>query len=108
MGQYHGDRVAYVASSASVGADLVVLTQPGMSIRVTNISGAAPLWFTVSAPGGACPIPTSGGTYNFSVAPAANAFTNVRHDGMFGSVVQVVSSGTTSYMVEVQGQHATS
>ena len=108
MGQYHGDRVVYVASSASVGADLVVLTQPCASIRVTNISGAAPLWFTVSAPGGACPVPTSGGTNNFAVAPAANAFTSVRHDGMFGSVVQVVSSGTTSYMVEVQSINAPS
>lgn len=108
MAQYHGGRTVYVATSASVGADLVILDAPCMSIRVTNIAGTAPLWFTVSHPGGPCPVPTSGGSNNFTVAAAANAFANVRHDGMYGSVVQVVSSGTTSYNVEVQGNHAAS
>lgn len=108
-GSYSGGHTVYVASSASVGADLCVLTAGGMSIKVTNIAGTAPIFFTVSHQGGACPLPnTAGSASTYVVAGAANASTNVRHSGQFGSIVQVTSTGVTSYMVEVQGQHATS
>ena len=108
MASYSGTRVAYVSSSASVGADVVVLTDGGFSVKVTNVSGTAPLYFTLSHPGGPCPVPTVGGANVFVVPAAAGDSVNARHAGQFGSVVQVVSSGTPSYMVEVQGNHATS
>ena len=109
MANYSGTRVAYVASSASVGADTVVLTDGGFSVKVTNITGTAPLYFTVSQPGGPCPVPTTAAAANVFVVPSAvNSSVNVRHAGQFGSVVQVVSTGSPSYMVEVQGNHATS
>ena len=108
-GSYSGDHTVYVASAASVGADLVVLTAGGFSVKVTNISGSAPLFWTVSHQGGSCPVPTtSGGPGVYVTAGAAGSSTNARHSGQFGSVVQVVSTGTTSYTVEVQGNHAIS
>jgi len=115
-GQYYGDHVVYVGAAASVSsasvsgvADLVVLSGAGSSIKVTNVGGGSPLFFTVSHPGGACPIPTvTGGQGVYAVGATANGFANVRHDGQFGSVVQVVSTGSPSYMVEVQSSHATS
>lgn len=106
---YSGSHVVYVASAASVGADLCVLTGGGMSVKVTNIAGTAPIFFTVSHQGGACPLPSvNGSPATYVIAGSPNASTNVRHSGMFGSIVQVTSTGTTSYMIEVQGQHATS
>ena len=109
MAGYYGSRVVYVSAAASVGtADLCVLTSPCFSIKVTNVAGTAPLYFTVDRPGGACVAPVIGGANDFAIAATAGNSVNVRHDGQFGSVVQVISSGTTSYTVEVQGAHATS
>ena len=110
MATYTGKQVVFVANSASVGADVVVLTGAGHSVKVTNITGSAPLFWTVSHPGGTCPVPSASGSVasTFVTAGAANAATNARHAGQYGSIVQVVSTGTPSYMVEVQGNHATS
>lgn len=88
--------------------DLAVLTDAGFSIRVTNISGTAPIWFTVSEPGGHNTVPAIGGQNEFCAASVAGNAVNVRHAGQFGSVVQLISSGTPTYTVEVQGNHATS
>ena len=100
--------VAYASASVAGVVDLVYLTNPGMGVKVTNVSGTAPIWFTVSHPGGDCPIPVGGGTGCYSVASVAGTSTTVRHDGQFGTVVQLISSGTPAYAVEVQSVHATS
>lgn len=88
--------------------DLAILTGAGFGVRVTNLSGTAPIWFTVSHQGGACPVPTVGGASEYCVASVAGLGISARHAGQFGSVVQLISSGTPLYMVEVQGNHANS
>jgi hypothetical protein len=113
MASYNGGHVAYVASSASVGADLVVLSAAGFAVKVTNISGSAPLFWTVSHQGGSCPVPTTNGTTStggecYVTAAAAGSSTNARAALQFGAIVQVVSTGSPSYMVEIQGVHSTS
>ena len=112
MASYNGKHVAYVAASASVGQtpDLVVLSGAGFSVKVTNISGSSPLFWTVSHTGGAALPPSTSGSVSgtYVTAPAAGGFTNARHALQYGSIVQVVSTGTPSYMVELQGNHATS
>jgi len=92
-------RVASGTLSANA-VDLVVLTAPHQAIQVTNVTGTAPIWFTVSEPGGACPVPTVGGNYFCSSSVAGQVFT-VRHDGMYGAVVQLISTGTPTYTVSV-------
>lgn len=81
--------------------DLVLLTTPASSIIVTNETGTAPIYFTVSEPGGPCPIPTVGGVNCYAVASVAGAQTAVRHYGRYGSVVQLISTGTPTYSVVV-------
>ena len=87
--------------------DLVVLTDGGFGVQVENVSGTAPIYFSVSHPGGSCTVPSvaaSTGSQNFFCAAAvAGAQTNVRHPGQFGSVVQLISTGTPSYTVSVTG-----
>ena len=110
MATYTGKQVVFVANSASVGADVVVLTGAGHSVKVTNITGSAPLFWTVSHPGGTCPVPSTSGSVQpcFVTAGAAGTSTNARTAGEYGSIVQVVSTGNPSYTVELQGNHATS
>ena len=80
MATYTGKQVVFVANSASVGADVVVLTGAGHSVKVTNISGTAPLFWTVSHPGGPCPVPSTSGSVQpcFVTAGAAGTSTNSR------------------------------
>ena len=93
-----------VTASASVNTvDLAVLTDGGFGIEVTNLTGTAPIWFTVSHPGGSCPVPTVGGENCFCAASVAGATVRVRHSGQYGSVVQLISSGTPQYTVSVVG-----
>lgn len=106
--QISGKNVAIGTTSGSGNVDLVYLSGAGFSVRVTNVNGAAPLWFTVSHPGGACPVPTVGGVNEYLTASVPGMSNSVRHAGQFGSVVQLVSSGSVQYMVELQGNHATS
>ena len=110
MASYNGKNVVFVANAASVGADVVVLSGSGHSVKVTNISGTAPLFWTVSHPGGPCPVPSTSGSVQscYVTAGAAGLSTNARNAGEYGSVVQVVSTGNPSYMVEVQSVRATS
>jgi hypothetical protein len=112
MSGYNGVNSVYVATSASVGQtpDLVVLSGAGFSVKVTNVSGSAPLFWTVSHQGGTCPVPSSAGSVSgtYVTAGAAGTSTSARHAGQFGSIVQVISTGTPSYMVEVQGNHSNS
>jgi len=90
-------------------ADLVFLSGGGMSVKITNLTGAAPIWFTVSQAGGPCPVPTVGGTSGeFCAASVAGTSVSARGQFRFNTVVQLISSGTPAYMVELQGNHATS
>lgn len=87
--------------------DLVLLTEGGYGVQVENITGNGPLWFTVSTQGGRCPVPTVGASVGaFSIAAVAGASQNVRHDGQFGSIVQIISSASVQYAVSVLGNQA--
>jgi len=87
--------------------DVVLITGGAYGVQVTNVDGTSPFWFTVSTPGGPCPTPTVGGTNGeFAAASVAGAFVNIRHDGQFGSVVQLISSGTPTYTVSALGYPA--
>jgi hypothetical protein len=95
-------------ATASVGVvDLIVLTDGGYGVNVTNINGLAPIFFTVDAKGGACPVPTVNGASGEYCASSVGAQSvNVRFDGQFGSVVQLISSGTPTYSVSVIGNQS--
>ena len=95
------------ATLAASTVDLVWLTAPGFGVQVTNDSGSADIYFTVDAPGGPCPAPSvaasTGAQNQFCAASAAGATTVVRSPAQFGSIVQLISSGTPSYTVSVVG-----
>jgi hypothetical protein len=96
-----GGRVVSNTLTANT-VDLVFLSQPGQAVQVENVTGTAPIWFTVSHPGGTAQVPTVGGTSDcFCAASVAGAVMSVRHDGMYGSVVQLISTGTPTYTVSV-------
>ena len=99
-----GKRVITAQLTAST-VDLVFLSAAGQGIKVINQSGSAPIYFTVSRPGGDCPVPTVGGADNFCAASVAGASDFVRHDGMYGSIVQLISSGTPTYTVEIASRN---
>jgi hypothetical protein len=101
VANYSNTKVAVETLSASV-VDTVILTAPGGAIRVTNVSGGAPLYFTVSEPGGPCPIPTINGQSCYAVGNSAGDKLDVRHPGLYGSIVQVISSASVQYQVSVQ------
>ena len=95
-------------ASASV-VDLVYLTAPAYSVKVTNVTGTAAIYFTVGSPGGACPVPTIGGTGDFCLPATAGTSLSTRAgDFQFGTIVQLISTGTPQYMVELQSIRATS
>ena len=101
-----GSRSVSATLQAST-VDLVWLTDPGFGVSVENISGSSPIYWTVSRQGGPCPVPSvaaSTGTVNtFCTAASPGAVTSVRHAGQFGSIVQLISSGTPSYNVSIVG-----
>ena len=103
-----GATQVYNSSLGGSGSvDTVWLSGGGSSIKVTNLTGTAPIFFTVSFPGGPCPVPTINGTADY-VATTAGMSTNVRTANQFGAIVQLVSASVQSYMCEVQSSHATS
>ncbi len=90
--------------------DTAVLTGAGFSVKVTNINQTADIYWTVDSPGGACVPPTVGGVNTFcagSVGPSGGVNTR-SGDFMYGAVVQLISTGTPHYMVELQSVRATS
>jgi hypothetical protein len=96
-----GKRVVSGTLVAST-VDLVYLTAPGQGVEVVNLTGTSPIYFTVSHPGGSAPKPTVAGTDGvFCAASVAGARMQVRHDGMYGSIVQLISAGTPQYQVSV-------
>lgn len=101
---------ARLVASATLQAstvDLVYLTEGGHGVQVINNTGAtAPIYFTVGAPGGPNPAPTvaaSTGTVGVYCAAAAGIPVTAVHAGEYGSIVQLISSGTPSYTVSVVG-----
>lgn len=100
MANYSGGRVLTETLTANT-ADLCLMNAPGEAVIVTNISGTAPLYFTVDKPGGPCPVPTVNGQNTFSVGANAGTRVSVRHDGMYGSVVQLISAASVQYTIEV-------
>lgn len=99
MTLYSGKRTANATLTANT-VDTVILTGAARKITVLNISGSASIFFTVSHPGGDNAQPTVNGQ-NCYVLPASLGSLDVRHDGMFGSVINLISSGTPQYAVEI-------
>ena len=98
-----GGAVRAYSSSASVGTvDTVWISQPTNVVVVTNDSGTAPLWFTVGSPGGPDLQPTVGGSNCFCAASVAGISVKVRTDGMFGSIINLTSTGTPSYTISIE------
>jgi len=99
MANYNGGRVLTETLTAG-SADLCLMSAPGEAVIVTNITGSAPIYFTVDRPGGPCPVPTVNGQNCFAVANAGTRV-SVRHDGMYGSIVQLISAASVQYTIEV-------
>lgn len=100
-------RRVYSSTLTASTVDLVVLTEGGYGVEVINTTGTAPIWFTISEQGGACPVPTIGGTTGeFCAASVAGYSMKVRHEGLFGSVIQLISAGTPTYTVSTLGRLA--
>jgi len=105
MADISGSRVVTSTLSSST-VDFVFLKAPGQSVKVTNQTGTAPIFYTVSHPGGTATVPTVNGANCYSVASVAGTSGFVRHDGMYGSIVQLISAGTPQYTVEVTSKNA--
>lgn len=99
MAVYSGGSAVNQTLTAST-VDTVILTKSGRGVTVVNVSGSAIIYFTVSHVGGANPQPTIGGV-NCYVLPATVGSLDVTHDGQFGSVVNLISSGTPAYSVSI-------
>ena len=100
MANYSAADVSTNTLGASV-VDLVLLTTPASAIQVINESGTSPIFFTVSQPGGPCPVPTINGANCRVVAASAGAIQNVRVYGRYGSIVQLISAGSPQYSVVI-------
>ena len=107
---YSGKQIVTATTLGGASVDTVILTNPGFSVQVTNTSGGAPIFWTADSVGGACPVPTVNGVNCFvSGSVGSGVATRTRAgDFQFGTVVQLVSNGPTSYMVELQSVRATS
>ena len=98
----------YTSTTASVGVDIVVMTQAGAAVKVTNIGGTGSLYATVGWPGGPNTPPTLGGSQDFYCASVVGASFSTRIPGPIGPIVQLTSNVPTQYAVEVQSAHSTS
>lgn len=105
--QIAGGQVVNATLTANT-ADLIYLTGPGFSVRVTNLTGTSPIYFTVSQPGGAATPPTVGGNGCYVAPAAVGANVTARGDFLYGAIVQLISAGTMQYQCEVQSVRATS
>ena len=97
-------RVITASLMGGASVDLAVLTQPATGVRVENTTGTSPIYFTVDHPGGPCPVPTVDGINCYCVASVAGDYVNVSHDGQYGLVVQLISSGTPQYTISTIGR----
>ena len=109
MAVYQGKQVVTATTSANT-VDLALLTGAGFSVKVTNLSENANLFWTVDSQGGANTPPTVNGVNSFCCASVGSgAAVNTRAgDFMFGACVQIVSAAPVNYMVELQSNRATS
>src|SRR5665213_1495096 len=98
----------YTSTTASVGVDIVVMTQAGAAVRVTNIGGTGSLYATIGWPGGPNAAPTIGGNQSFYCASVAGSSFTTRIPGPIGPIVQLTSNVPTSYSVEVQSARSPS
>lgn len=80
--------------------DTVILTAPCTSINVVNTTGSAAIYFTADLVGGANAQPTVNGV-DCRVLPADVSAVEVKLIGGNGVVVNLISSGTPSYSVEI-------
>ena len=105
----YGGKQVVTATTGSASVDTVVLTGAGFSVKVNNLGGNN-LYWTVDSPGGACPVPTVGGSncYVSASVSAAQSITTRAGDFQFGAVVQVIAATPTIYEVELQSVRATS
>ena len=96
-------QIANASLSGSGGVDLVYLTNPGFSVRVTNVSGVAPIYFTVDHPGGPCPVPTVGGQSCYVVPAGIGLYVSARNDFLSGAIIQLTSASVVQYSAQMQG-----
>jgi hypothetical protein len=105
MANFSGYSVVNGTLAAST-VSLVVLTRPAQGIKVTNIDGTAPIYFRVSHPGGSNAVPSIVDGLSYVVSASAGAYDFVRHDGMYGMTVQLVSPGTPKFAVETTSKNS--
>ena len=105
-----GKQVVTATIAQANTVDTAVLTGSGFSVKVTNISENAHLFWTVDSPGGACVPPTINGVNSFcsSSVGSGAAITTRSGDFQFGAVVQLISAASVTYSVELQSVRATS
>ena len=105
----YGANTTFFGTTGSASVDTVIMSAPAYSVKVTNVSGVSPLYWTVDAVGGACNAPTVAGHNTFCCASVAGIAVYTRStDKQFGTVVQLISPNPTQYMVEMQSAKATS
>ncbi len=106
----NGGKQVVTSTCAPNIVDTAILQGAGFSVKVTNLSENANLFWTVDSPGGACVPPTINGVNAFCCASVGSgAAINTRAgDFMFGAVVQLISSASVTYSVEMQSIRATS
>ena len=110
MAVYGGKQSVVATTTAASVTDVVVLSGAGYSVKVTNLSGGAPLFWTADSQGGAGVVPTINGVDTFCCGSVGSggAINTRAGDFQFGAVVQLVSQTPTQYMVELQSIRATS
>ncbi len=104
-----GQQVVQSITHANL-VDTAILQGSGFSVKVTNLSENAPLYWTVDSPGGACVPPTVNGVNCFCAASVGSggAVNTRAGDFQFGAVVQLIAAASVQYMVELQSVRATS
>lgn len=92
---------AWTSTLTASTVDTVVLTAPAFNYQVVNVTGAAPIFFTVDVVGGRNPQPAVNGPNCYCAASVVGATVPVRVNGSGGVVVNLISAGTPAYTVEV-------
>lgn len=91
---------AVTATLAANTVDTVILTKPTKSITILSDSGSAAIFFTVCLVGGPDVTPTVNGVNCYTI-PATIGSLNIPIISNGGVVVNLISSGTPQYTVEV-------
>lgn len=99
MAVVSGGRSASGTLTAST-VETVILTAACKKITVLNVTGTTAIYFRVAHIGGSNPQPAVGDAVSY-VLPAAIGSVDIRHAGQFGTVVNLISSGTPGYAVSI-------